>query len=1170
MSPANPTLTEIDRIIDEFADRHNRGEQPRIEDYLHQYPQFAADLKGILPLIGALSPLECAPSRLLNGTTVVNPTVDTPEGRLPQVPGFSLIQELGRGGMGVVYLARQEKLNRLVAFKTILAGAHAGTESRLRFLAEAEAVARLQHPGIVQVYEFGTQNGQPYFALEYLSGGGLNDRLQAGPLQARAAAQLVEQLARAVDVAHKAGIVHRDLKPANVLFAADGTPKVTDFGLAKFGTSDSGLTATGAIMGTPSYMAPEQAGEAKDAGPLADVYALGAILYECLTGRPPFKGASVFDTIDLVRTQEPVSVRELQPSVPLDLETICLKCLQKPPTKRYASANALADDLQRFVAGHPVLARPVGAVERGWRWTQRNPVVAGLLGGIAAILMAVSAGSIVAAVQFRSSQVRAESAETGEREKRIEADENLKRAVAAEEDSGKKRIAAEASEREAERRLVASLLDQTRATRIAREQGQRFDGLERIAEAARIARKLNDPIQIDRLRDEAVACLALPDWKPVEHRLPVPRNSVFAFDRELKQYVRAEVPLSLTIRRTVDDQIVSSVLWPNEYPLVLQFRPSGDRLLASSGDSLMVWETISGKRMYSNTQQKRKATGHTLDPKGTTVVVARDDFAIDAFKLDSKVKLWSFPTRGIPNLASFNHDGRYLAVSSAEEGLSVGRPYWIQIFDLLGKRMIREWSVAGVVENFAWHPSLNYLLVRRIPRTRVEVWKPLLGELHATLPDHDSSIKSVAFSPEGTEIVTSTDTSTVIWDFATLQPLTKCVGTTYVAVNSTKLAGSHPGETGYHIGELALPRHCQTHTRIDSKDILRGAISSPDGRWIAVTSNQQVAIYSMEGTVAATINVQLRPVAWHPHRPEFVGIASDGISIWKYEIKGSKLEFHLEKVIAWSEANKFYTSDIIWLEGGKQVAIYNSSGQQLFTDDWQPIGPLQTRTTQKLASRLTSTGKFVELISEDLSLPFFQGQQAPYRLRVVDLQGHPLGTTVAADKQIIVDPILISPCGRWVAFATIKKISVWEIDHLDRPPYEIQNLGTYSEHHPVAFHPDSRTIAVFTSPAKIELHDLEKRTRLVTLTNPTTEPIDRVLFTSDGERLVAFEANCFRCWNLRSLRGELDRLGLDWDAAAMPPPAPSGPPVTAITFRGMPIKTPPGRIEIAPAPRRLR
>jgi WD40 repeat protein len=281
--------------------------------------------------------------------------------------------------MGVVYQARQAKLGRTVALKMILSGAHAAEADLARFRTETEAIARLQHPNIVQVFEVGEHGGLPFCSLEFCPGGSLEKKLGGTPLPPREAAWLVEALARAMQAAHDKGVIHRDLKPANVLLAEDGTPKVTDFGLAKK-LDEAGQTVTGAVIGTPSYMAPEQAsGTGAGIGPRCDVYALGAILYECLTGRPPFKAATTLDTLRQVVSDEPVPPRQFQSKTPRDLETICLKCLQKDPAWRYQSALALAEDLRRFLAGDPIRARPTGRWERVWKWARRRPAAAALL-----------------------------------------------------------------------------------------------------------------------------------------------------------------------------------------------------------------------------------------------------------------------------------------------------------------------------------------------------------------------------------------------------------------------------------------------------------------------------------------------------------------------------------------------------------------------------------------------------------------------------------------------------------------------------------------------------------------------------------------------------------------------------------------------------------------------
>jgi tetratricopeptide (TPR) repeat protein len=460
-----PQIASPDTVLAliETEYRQRRAAEPALvlADYLDRFPQHRSDLLARLgdPIVTATfnanatrtanrDEMDTLLPGGLHGATqsATEPAIDgfLSERERPLLPGYELLRVLGRGGMGVVYMARQTGLNRLVGLKMVLSGAHASSEQLSRFRAEAKSVARLQHPNIVQIYEVGEHNGLPYFSMEFVDGGSLAQKLQSTRLRTYQAAELVQTLARAMHYAHQRDIIHRDLKPHNVLIAVDGTPKITDFGLAKQLDEDTSQTRTGAVLGTPGYMAPEQAyGRTKSIGPASDIYGLGAILYEVLTGVPPFQRPTLLDTLNAVRSQEPVPPSRLQPKLPRDLEVICLKCLQKEPRKRYGSALELAEDLHLFLAGEPIHARAVSPVERLARWVRRNPRIAFLLSlvfasmSLAIIVLLISMRRIEAqkarAEQAQAEEQAARSRETEARRiadlKRKEADENAAKAL---------------------------------------------------------------------------------------------------------------------------------------------------------------------------------------------------------------------------------------------------------------------------------------------------------------------------------------------------------------------------------------------------------------------------------------------------------------------------------------------------------------------------------------------------------------------------------------------------------------------------------------------------------------------------------------------------------------------------------------------------------------------
>jgi len=621
----------LDLIYHERVLRGQCGEVPRLEEYLERFPHLAAQLQVQFELDQVIQEESTWESQLQR-----NRAADLPAGQdqaaavAASPPGYEILDELGRGGMGIAYRAWQIGLKRLVTLKVIQSGGLADSEQRSRFRTEAEAIGRLQHPHIVQVFEVGEHAGRPYLVLEYVSGGSLAQQLDGTPRPAREAAALVETLAKAVDYAHRRGVIHRDLKPSNVLLARRGdkcdseqrqrswnappgsrlplgecTPKIADFGLAKIlAEGQVSQTRSGDILGTPSYMAPEQAGSSfpppgaggsSHAGPAADIYSLGATLYELLTGRPPFKAATPLLTLHHVVSQEPVPPSRLQPGLPRDLETICLKCLNKEPRGRYAGAGELADDLRRFLDGVPIQARRAAATERAWSWCRRNPPLAlacALAGTAVAAAVALAIGFGVAQ---RDHALIMERALTEARSQRRRATE----------------LAAGAT---FDRGIALC------------EQGERDRGLLILAESLRLIEEPGTDLPPSPLSRTIRATIA--DWlgrsqvlvEFLQHEKAL-SASVLSPDGRLA--ATASDDRTARVWSTADGHLIATV--PQKAPVQhLQFVKGGDALLTIAGDTAVLWDARTGTKLRSFIHTSPVQTAD-VDPSGRRVVLAGVD-----------------------------------------------------------------------------------------------------------------------------------------------------------------------------------------------------------------------------------------------------------------------------------------------------------------------------------------------------------------------------------------------------------------------------------------------------------------------------------------------------------------------------------------------------------------
>ncbi len=764
---------------------------------------------------------------------------------------YELLEEIGRGGAGVVFRARQRSLDRVVALKVLCAGPFADAASRERLLGEARAVARLNHPHIVAVYEAGEMDGQPYFTMEWVPGRTLADVTQTGPVPARRAALWMRKVAAAVAHAHAASVLHRDMKPSNILLDLQDEPRVADFGLAKVVDGAWAMANTMALCGSPAYMPPEQANaEPGTLAPAMDVYGIGAVLYELVTGRPPFFGSSVAAVLDQVREHEPLPPRALNPSVPLDLENIILKCLRKEPARRYVTAADLEQDLQNFLDGKPVRARSIRRWEKVWLWARRRPLSAGSLTAAALALLAMFVVWIVSDHQVR--------------------------------------VARDA----ARERLAESLLDSVRVMRLAHEPGWREKALANISEARR---NNTDEKLIPALRREAVAALAEVDYQWRKCKVPhVPQDAtpemLFCIDETFQKVALwNEIPRVVEVRSLTDGSALAHfpAPWPDE---VCAFSPCSRYLSLRHGSAMSVWDTTTGKVVLDKSSGMgfRGFSSGSFAPKSARFARGEADGFVAVYELReggaNPIARWSLPSGKACGGMDWSldesallliADGRYLSVCDAETGAF----RWQQDFP-------------ESISQATWRNEADRICVLS-GRGRLVILDGKNGHLldHLTLPVDGTT--TARFNPEGTLLAASGQAvGTRLWNAITFSPLARFDPVAWHLVFSAdgRRLGSH-----YHQGEMfyleqlpGLVGH--TWTRPEPlPDLPSLAVNATGSKVITVDEQSPTIWNTATGSVIASIKI--------PH-PRHVAAAKDGSGffcaddkgVWSFSATGESLK----------------------------------------------------------------------------------------------------------------------------------------------------------------------------------------------------------------------------------------------------------------------------------------
>jgi serine/threonine protein kinase/WD40 repeat protein len=1060
--------------------------------------------------------------------------------------------------MGVVFKARQISLDRLVAVKLILSGHFAGRDSIQRFRTEASAAAALQHPNIVAIHEVGVHQGEHYLAMDLVEGPNLAQLAKNEPLPAPRAARYIKTIAEAIHYAHERGILHRDLKPSNVLIDAHDQPRVTDFGLAKrivaadvtrrnstsgsqgarerageVSTDPAGsshsltasldrsrpsedqclptpaapeITLTGQVLGSPNYIAPEQAsGKRGQVSRRSDVYSLGAILYHLLTGRGPFISDTVAETLQLVLHEEPAAPRVLNPRVRRDLETICLKCMQKDPSRRYPTAQELAEDLGRFIRDEAIHARPVSRAGKVWRWCRRKPALASLGAVSFALLLIVLIGLPIALYQIDRARRQAEQNARNESLQRQRADEEL----------------------------WNSYLDQARANRWSGRAGRRFDSLEAVKKASEMRPSLE-------LRNEAIAAMTLPDLQLVRDWEPPPSVYIrMASDRSLQRYAFADARGDVVVRDVARNETVGALESQN-LPVRQMCFSADDRYLAVGYARDRPWQAKVCVWDLERQEVVLTIPDHSVEkrldfnPRRPELALADDDGSIFLYDVPQR-KLSRHLTGDLcPSTISYAPDGEHMAVAIAHQPL-------VQIRNVKSGELLRTLTHGGEVMEAAWHGHGRLLATACLDR-QVYLWDIDTWETVGVLQGHQDGVYSVAFTQDGDFLMScGADHTLHLWDLSSRSPVVSLANPNPSVVSVPRAEGRRIGLTRrngvVHLIEFEKARECPTFGRGTT---LTDASFHPEGQIAAAAHTDGVFIFDTGG-------VELGFISFHGCRS--VMFTADGNSLLIAGASGLQ-RLPLKKAGSGSDAGPTIgpperielaawqpdagpVSDLCPLADGKRVAVCLQNQAVVILDPSAPADArVLNRHRRENVVAASSDGQWAAVGTERGS-------------------GVAVWDATSGEAQLVLPvndsaTVAFSPDSQWLVTGTRSQYRFWKTG-----TWELQRVvpSAYPRALPgMAFSPDGTLFAMAKTPTTMELMDA--RTGAVLATLPTGVPGPRC-FSADGTKLLAgAEQGGVRIWDLRQIRERLAALNLDWNEPPYPPGSEaSAPPLIEVLMK---------------------